>query len=395
MNILIVTSDFPFAAIRHGGGRLTFNWVKHLSRNHRLSLVSFLRDGEQPHLEAAREWFSEIHAVPARRGWLSRARRLNLLWRQPYPVVACHSRRMLELVRDLSSSGRFDLVQFEYFQMGQYLPFVPAEVPRVLVYHDVVTPVLRQQIRIARGLNKARIYREWELTRYWEKWYAIWAGNALALSLKDRRVIDSWDVGIRTAVLPPLLDPELFRLERKPKRAGEILFIGALHRPVNQDAVRILRDRILPAVRRRQPEARVVVIGAAPPAWLKSRPGEGFFVRGEVERIEPFLEKADVVSVPLRVAGGIIVKILQALAAAAPVVATRTANAGIGGKDGRDILLADAPEAQAAHIADLLDNPARADALGAAGQAFIRRQFGRDKVECAIDALYGSLAETG
>lgn len=391
--MLLVTSDLPYDSVRHGGGQLTVNLVRHLSREHELTLLSFLREEDEPFLEETRRWFSAIHTVPARRGWGSRFRRLGMLLRHPYPVVATHSRRMIERVRELSSSGEFDLVQFEYFHMGQYLPFVPREVRRVLVLTDVVTPVLRQQIRIARGLNKARLYREWELSRYWEKWFAIWAGTVFTLSLKDRRTVDSWDVGVKTAVLPPLLGEEFFRVSREPAGSGEILFVGAMHRPVNRDAAEILRDRVLPRVRETRPEARCLVVGQGSPAGLRTRPEHGFIVTGGVESLRPFLERADLFAAPLRAAGGIIVKILQAMAAGVPVVASRCANAGIGARDGKEILLADEPARFAGAAAELLSNPERAREVGEAGRAFIRRHFDPAGVKLKIDRLYRRVLE--
>jgi len=393
VKILLVTSDFPYRDIRHGGGQLTAQWIEHLGRRHDLSLLSFIRGEEIPFLEETSRRFRETRTVPARRGWSSRLRRLPMLLRHPYPVVATHSRRMAQAVREMTAGNRFDLVQFEYFHMGQYLPFVPRGTARVLVYHDVVTPVLRQRIRRARGLHKFLLYREWELSRYWEKWFAIWAGNAFALSPKDRRVIDSWDVGVRSFVLPPLLPPSFFRLKRRARRDGEIVFIGAMHRPVNQDAARFLHRLVLPLLRERHPGARIRIVGENPPSWLRRLQSDSFIVTGGVESIEPFLAEADALAVPLRTAGGIIVKILQGMAAAVPVVATRAANAGIGGRDGRHLLLADRPEEFAAALGSLLDDPARADGLGAGGAEFIRRHFAPEDVQSAIDRLYEGLTE--
>jgi hypothetical protein len=71
MKILLVTSDFPFEEIKHSGGQLTFNWFKHLSRSHEVSLLSFIREEEEPFLPDARRYFKEVRTVPARRGWRS------------------------------------------------------------------------------------------------------------------------------------------------------------------------------------------------------------------------------------------------------------------------------------------------------------------------------------
>ena len=388
-----MTSDFPHEEIKHGGGRLTFNWIKHLSRSHELSLLSFIREEEKPLLSASRRYFREIRTVPAYRGWRSRFRRLPLLLSLPYSVVANYSPEMVRHLKDLLSRHSFDLVQLEYFHMGQYARHLPESVRRALVLTDVVSPVLRQQVRMASGLKKYYYYQEWRRSRYWEKWYAIWAKNVFVLSLKDKRVVESWDVGVDSYLLPPLLDEQLFEIPEGEGQTGTILFIGAMHRPVNQDAARRLKRKILPLVAREYPEARCFVVGNNPPPWLMRLSDKNFIVTGAVDRIEPYLLQSSVLVAPLRVAGGIIVKILEAMAAARPVVTSRAANAGIGAEEDEEIVVADREEDFAQKVSALLRDPFRARRIGEAARRFIRRRFDPAFSRRAIDRIYEKLVK--
>ncbi len=66
---------------------------------------------------------------------------------------------------------------------------------------------------------------------------------------------------------------------------------------------------------------------------------------GFVEDVRDYFAKATVFVVPLRVGGGMRVKLLQAMAMARPVVSTPIGAEGIRVEDGQDLLLADtAPE---------------------------------------------------
>lgn len=392
MRILFLTSDIPYRSIRHGGGELNFNTLCHLARSHEIHVLAFVRPEEERFLNELRDVCREVRAVPAWRGTLSRLRRLPLLLRHPYPVVATDSLRMRRELQRLISGRRFDLVQIDHFHMGQYLAGLPAAPPRALLFEDIPSSILRQSVRIVGGIKKGLLQREWNLSRYWEKRYAAAAGNVFVLSRKDRRVVESWDVGARCFVLPPLFGERFFDVPPGETEAGNVLFVGAMHRPVNIDAALLLKESIMPRVRRECPSARATVVGHHPPERLRASAGPEFIVTGGVESVEPFLARAAVFAAPLRVVGGVIVKILQAMAAGKPVVTSRLANAGIGAEEEKEILVADRPEEFAGKVIGLLQNPDRAAAVGEAGRRFVRERYDPERARQRIDEIYAAAA---
>jgi len=388
MRILLVASDLPTASASHGGGRHTFQWVKELSGSHRWSLLSFLRNEDRSRLGSISELFEEIRTVPAERSLLNRISRAPLFVRHPYSVAANYSKLLLKNLREMIADGSYDCVQFENFHLGQYARLIDPGIPRILVLQDIVSDVLRQQIRIASGLKKYYYYREWKLSRYWEKWYAIWSGNVFLMSLKDKRTIESWDVGVRSSIMPPLLDLEKLRGPEERREPGTVLFVGAMHRPGNRDAVIRLKKEILPLVRKEYPEVRCLIVGANPSAEIRDLSSDNFIVTGKVKRIEPYLASASLMAVPLRVAGGIILKIVQAMTAGCPVVASRSANAGIEAGDGSEILIADRSSEFASAIIRLLKSPDYALRLGRSGREWVASKYNREKCVEKMERVY-------
>jgi glycosyltransferase involved in cell wall biosynthesis len=200
---------------------------------------------------------------------------------------------------------------------------------------------------------------------------------------------------VKTFTMPPLLDPTLLALPEGSRDGATILFIGALHRPGNIDAVLRLKNEILPRVRRECPAARCLILGARPPERIRRLAAADFVVTGEVERIEPYLASASLLAVPLRVAGGIILKIVEAMAAACPVVASRSANAGVGARDGRDILLADRTEDFSAAVVRLLRSPGERKRLGRAGRSWVREKFQREESRLIMEEAYRRIVAGG
>jgi aminoglycoside phosphotransferase (APT) family kinase protein len=151
-----------------------------------------------------------------------------------------------------------------------------------------------------------------------------------------------------------------------------------------------VRD-IAPRVWARAPEARVVIVGPEPPEALRASASERVIVTGVVDDVTPWLDRAAVVAVPLRLGSGMRVKVLEALAAGKAVVATGRAVEGLDVTDGEQVRIADDDDAFATAIAELLDSaPARAR-LAARARRWAIGSFDREHHADAYDALYDSL----
>jgi glycosyltransferase involved in cell wall biosynthesis len=171
-----------------------------------------------------------------------------------------------------------------------------------------------------------------------------------------------------------------------------ILFAGNFIHPPNVDAAIWLAEEIFPQVRTRHPDATLQLVGAGPPASVRKVAGPGVVVTGSVPDVAPFLEAATVVVAPLRIGGGIRLKVMDALVFGKPTVATRRAAEGLNVTDRRELLLADESVAFAEAVSSLLaDRPLR-ESLSANAQAW-GAQFGTPgRVGVAFDRLYESLA---
>jgi polysaccharide biosynthesis protein PslH len=170
-----------------------------------------------------------------------------------------------------------------------------------------------------------------------------------------------------------------------------LLFVGSLDYEPNIDALRWLVSEIFPAVRRRCPEARLRIVGRNPTDQVRA------LARGVAELVAdaPSLDEhyaaARAIVAPMRLGGGTRYKILEALARGSAVVSTPTGAEGIELVAGRDVLLAETGEELAAACAELIEDPARADALGEAGHAAWAARYRPEEAERAVSALVREL----
>ncbi|HZF16077.1 MAG TPA: TIGR03087 family PEP-CTERM/XrtA system glycosyltransferase [Steroidobacteraceae bacterium] len=134
-----------------------------------------------------------------------------------------------------------------------------------------------------------------------------------------------------------------------------IVFTGAMDYWANVDAVSWFAAEVLPAVREQVPQATFHIVGSRPSAAvgrLASLPG--VFVTGTVPDVRPYVHHAHAVVAPLRVARGVQNKVLEAMAMAKPVVATRAAVAGLDGQLPASLGVSDSATGVAAAVIDLV-----------------------------------------
>ena len=116
-------------------------------------------------------------------------------------------------------------------------------------------------------------------------------------------------------------------------------------------------------------------------------------VTGRVPDVTPYLDRAAVVVVPLRLGGGMRVKVLEALGAGKAVVASSLAVEGLDVVDGEHVLLAETDQQFSDAIVQLLSDPTRRKALAAHAYAWAHAHLGWERSIAAYEGLYESLTE--
>lgn len=111
----------------------------------------------------------------------------------------------------------------------------------------------------------------------------------------------------------------------------DFLFVGTVRHEPNLDAIRYLKTRIWPAIRRELPDANLYVVGSYPTREVSQmhKPQDGFYVLGHVQNLEPLLESSRVFVAPLRFGAGLKGKLIEAMQWGIPSVTTPTGAEGI------------------------------------------------------------------
>jgi polysaccharide biosynthesis protein PslH len=176
-------------------------------------------------------------------------------------------------------------------------------------------------------------------------------------------------------VVPNGVDLDWFRPSDGPAGVDRLVFVGLLSYGPNRDAVEYFVDHVLPLLARRRPAVTLDVIGRDAPESLLQRAGPHVRFLGAVDDIRPHLASAAAVVAPIRYGSGTRIKILEAMGAARPVIATTAAAEGLEVRDGEHLLLADTPLAFAGAVAAVLEDHALAEQLAARARLLVERRY--------------------
>lgn len=278
------------------------------------------------------------------------------------------------VLRSLIGEDRWDIAVVEHFWCAPYVDLLARHCGKVVLdLHNVESVFHQRCARYSTGLVRAGHERFAQAAREMEAELLPKLDLILATSESDADIVRDIAPEARIAVYPNAcryVPPPTAR-----KSGGTVaVFSGNFEYHPNIDAVDFLLGEIWPAALTLVPELRLRLVGRGEGA-IRHHSGTGIEITGPVEDSIRELAGADIAIAPLRIGSGTRLKIIEAWAAARPVVATPLAAEGLEATDGEHLLLATTPDDFARAIAALLADPARAARLGAAGRERFEQRY--------------------
>lgn len=367
-------TPYPMA----GGGALrSASLLEYLARRYNLDVLVFREPGApDPRLHFPSHLARRIGVLdlpPNRRHALARAcRNTGRLLRGVTPLVDRFSGFHAQIAAFLAGR-RYELAVIEHSWCAPYQEQAAAVAARTVLDLHNIESLLHARCARAGGFPALahRFFAPAALAfeRRWLPRFDVLLTASEQEARQVRRMAPSSTVLVYPNALPPMPPP--------PRAEQHVVaFSGNLEYHPNHSAVRFFAREIWPRLRARHPGLTWRLIGKNEHAvrrFLSAR--AGIECTGPVPDAVAELARAKVAVVPLLAGSGTRLKILEAWAAATPVVSTSIGAEGLGAADGEHILLADNPPAFARAVDTLLADPSLRRRIGCAGRALYESRY--------------------
>jgi polysaccharide biosynthesis protein PslH len=349
-----------------GGKIRSYNLLKHLSSANETTLLTYY-DGPRDS-EYEDQITQQFSAVTINTG-LNQSKQgqvLNYLkslpLSAPFAVSKFTSPEVKRRINEWDREEKFDVLISDFLSASWNFAS-SLKTPTVLFQHNVESALWERQARheanavksVAFKLEAAKMikYETAAVKRF---------DHVIAVSDHDRELMSAMTEREKISVVPTGVDlAEFAKVNSVKEETTEhvVLFLGSMDWPANVDGVDFFCREVWQQVKASVPDAKFYIVGRNPPARITKLASDSIVVTGRVDSVMPYLRKASVFIVPLRIGGGTRLKIYEAMAAGKAVVSTSIGAEGLDYHNGEDILIADEAAKFASDVIDLLINKER------------------------------------
>ena len=391
MRILLVFPFVPYPP--DDGGRIGFfNPIKYLSRSNDVSVVTFAKREDEDAVKGLKGICESVFVFNRPAG--DRYRLIRGVFGNPPASSAKYWHvKAGEFIRSVASSRRSEIVEFHHLNTAAYRPFV-ADIPAILREHNVEYKVWERYAKSAPRFIE-RSYARWMAPRVrdYEAKCAANFDRCVVVSKADAAFLKAISPGSAIEVVPSGVDTEYFRPIDLAEEPFSITMTGSFGWPPKQQSLLALFKRVIPRIKALVPQARFYIVGKGIPEYLRDigRQTDGLTIVGEVSDVRPYVARSALLINYLESGGGIALKLLEAMAMQRPVLSNALGSEGIEVEHGRDVFVADGPEAFAAAAACLLKDQGMRYRLAAEGYRKVLASYSWNSIATRFADIYHDL----
>jgi glycosyltransferase involved in cell wall biosynthesis len=303
----------------------------------------------------------------------------------------------MDVLRQLLGSTQFDIVHVDHLHLAPYglVCRGVAKLPIVLREQNIESVILQ---RFAENVHTP-IFRQWldmqaRRIQVFERNMAEQFDACCVISEEDRNTLLKMNPRVHARVIPAGVEERYFQPpSSQEKKPYSIALVGNFEWLPNRDALLWFLSDIFPKIQRGLPDATLYIIGKKIPAKVHQMQYPRIVLRGYVPDIKEELQQYDISVVPLRVGGGMRLKIIESFAMRVPVVSTSIGREGIPGNDGEHLLVADSIDHFAAQVVQLLKEPKLRNMLAEKAFQLASREYRWERIAEEFEHTYEAVRE--
>jgi polysaccharide biosynthesis protein PslH len=381
-NILFLTHLFPYPP-DDGGRIVTFNTIKELKKyGHNIYLCCF---SEEDNTKLPLDIYYSIVPFSYKNSYFALLK--NLFEHMPYNMKKYISSIMEKEVEKILSKFKIDIVYIDHLHMAYYAKLVKQRYPNIkliLRQHNVESTIFeRAFLEESNPLKKAYLYLQYKKLYRYESYITNLFKKIYTITEEDKVRLMKMNKAVSIKNLPAGVDTEKYYPMGNPKNDDPtILFLGTMSWLPNINGVEWFIKDIFPTIIKHYPNLKFYIVGKNPPQKLNKYQKEyhnNIIITGYVEDERPFIAKSDAFIVPLKIGGGMRIKILNALAMKKTIITTSVGVEGIHLSKG-SLLIADKPNDFAQLIIKVLNDKQFSEEISTTGLKEVKQKYSNESI---------------
>lgn len=397
MKILMLVPFLPNTSTS-GGQTRWYNIIKYMSARHEITLFSLIKDDtEKKFIDPLKKYCNKVRVFRRTKSpWDLRNLLLTAFSFYPLLVIRNWSPKEKKAIKKELEKGNYDVIHAETFYVMPHIP--KTKVPSIMVEQTIEYQVYKHYVDneihpILRPFFMIDVVK----LRFWETYFWKKATKAVAVSPDDKSRMQELVPGLKVDVIPNGVDSTYYSEKKYKKlKPPRVLYgVSNFEWLQNQEAVRLLVNKVWPIIIRGYPSIKLWIVGRKMPKWINEL-GEK---RKDIEVTENILDTREayggssVMVTPIKGSGGTRLKILEAMAAGLPIVSTSVGIAGLGVQKGKHVLTSDTCDGLAKEALKILKNGDLARKIGESGRKFVRENYDWREIVKLHDPIYEEITK--
>lgn len=380
-NILYVTTRLPWPLI--GGDRLhIYHYLKELKQQgHKITIITLVSDNDD--LDGAlihNEFYTKLIPIKFNKK-LAYLNAIKAIFNdKPFIVEYFYNKKMQNIIDKEIKTGTYDVTIGYIIRSFQYLQ-KHKNIKKIIHLCDAISMMYERRIQEKSNLfDKLKIWIEYLKVKHYEKKACKYSDKQILISDTDKKYLSQFADITNCEIIGLATDTEYYKPIISSKN-NSICFVGSMQYIPNSEAAIYFATKVFPLIKKEIPDAKFKIIGANPRKDLfEAVKGiDGIVVTGKVDDVREYMKDCKVSVCPVKIAGGIQNKILEAMSMGIPVVTTPEGAEGIGA-DENILKVAISEKDFAKKVIDIIKDDSLRNDVATKSREFILNNFSWEKV---------------
>ena len=371
MNLLVVLSRVPYP-LDKGDKLRAFHQLKYLSKNHSISLFCLNEGAINPDsVQELQKICTRVKIIQFSKFQLLTNLFNGFFNQKPFQVNYFYSKKAQNAFDQFVEELIPDSIFCQLIRTAEYVVKY-STIHKVLDYMDALSSAMDRRINNTGAFKKRMVKIEVKRLKAYEKRIASEFNELVIISEQDRNSF-SFKEKESIHVISNGVDTNYFN-PVDAKKEYDFLFVGNMSYPPNVDAAVHFVEDILPLIKSKKPNIKVMIAGTTPAPSVKALASQNVTITGFLEDIRSAYNQSKVFVAPLRLGAGLQNKLLEAMSMSIPCITSTLANNALMASE-KEILVTDNKEEFANYCVELIKNNNFRNEIGANGQDYIKANF--------------------